>query len=119
MAEHERDDLRYVTDGARALRAYLRDIGQSVPSFCEEHELDRIMVQRALNGERRRISVDFAAAIERATGGRVPWIRWRSETATEQPRSYERPKRVVPPAADSSPRVTDRGRARRKTGTGG
>lgn len=72
---------RRVTDGARALRAYLKRIGKSVPVFCEEHNLDRIAVQRALNGERQRISVDFAKAIHRATDGNIAWDSWTSDTA--------------------------------------
>ena len=38
-------------------------------------------MQRVLRGERRRISVDFAHAIEEATGGQVAWSLWRSATA--------------------------------------
>jgi hypothetical protein len=70
-----------VTDGARDLRAYLTEIDQSVPDFCDEHGLDRIQVQRVMNGERwRRITVDFAFAILTATKGRVQWTRWLSKT---------------------------------------
>lgn len=70
-----------VTDGARDLRAWLTEKGMSVPDFCEKHGLDRIQVQRALNGERwKRITVDFAFAISRATDGEVVWDRWRSTT---------------------------------------
>lgn len=73
---------RRITDGARDLRAYLTEIDQSVPDFCEAHDLDRIQVQRVLNGERwQRISVDFASAIDRATKGRIAWTRWLSKTA--------------------------------------
>lgn len=73
---------RRITDGARALRAYLEQERLSVPVFCERNGLDRIQVQRALNGERwGRITVDFAESIERATKGRVSWRRWLSRTA--------------------------------------
>lgn len=45
--------------------------------FCKKHELDRIQVLRVLKGQYgRRISVDFAAAIERSTCGAVPWSAW-------------------------------------------
>ena len=71
-----------ITDGARDLRAYLTEQGMSVPDFCARHGLDRIQVQRVLNGERwRRITVDFAHAIEKATGSRISWTRWLSRTA--------------------------------------
>lgn len=68
------------TDGSRALRAYLRERDLSVSAFCREHDLDRIMVQRALNGDRKRISVDFALRIERATDGAVAMALWSSDT---------------------------------------
>jgi hypothetical protein len=63
-------------DGARALRRYLDSVGKSVPVFCEETGLDRIRVQRYLKGERKRATVDFAKAIQDATGGAVPWDSW-------------------------------------------
>lgn len=71
---------RPVSDGARALRRYLCGADLSVPRFCDAHGLDRITVQRALNGERRRITVDLAYAIEKATSGAVPYHLWRQET---------------------------------------
>jgi hypothetical protein len=77
----QEDELR-ITDGARDLRAFLNANSLSVPVFCERHRLDRIQVQRVLKGERwRRISVDFAFAIQKATGGHVRWDRWLSSTA--------------------------------------
>jgi hypothetical protein len=72
---------RYVTNGARLLRAWLHETQTSIPVFAEVHGLDRIMVQRAINGERRRISVDLALAIELATKGAVPVAEWASATA--------------------------------------
>lgn len=73
---------RRITDGARDLRAYLTEIDQSVPDFCEMHGFDRIQVQRVLIGDRwRYITVDFAFAIQTATGGRIAWTRWLSKTA--------------------------------------
>ncbi len=74
-------DLR-ITEGGRELRAHITALGLSVPDFCETHGLDRIQVQRVMNGERwKRISVDFAFAIERATNGCVAWTRFLSKTA--------------------------------------
>jgi hypothetical protein len=73
---------RRITDGGRALRVWLDRKSTSVPKFCDEHHLDRIQVQRVLNGERwQRITVDFAASIERATDGDVSWRMFLSETA--------------------------------------
>lgn len=74
-------DIR-VTEGGRELRAYVTEIGISVPDFCDEHGLDRIQVQRVMNGERwKRISVDFAFAIDKATKGRISWTKFLSKTA--------------------------------------
>lgn len=65
------------TEGARLLREYLTLTGQSVQGFCKKHELDRIQVLRVLKGKYgKRVSVDFAEAIERATSGAVPWRAW-------------------------------------------
>ena len=71
---------RMLTAGARSLRDYIDRLGISVPAFCEKHGLDRITVQNILNGERKRISVDFAELIERATDGAVGWRLWLSKT---------------------------------------
>lgn len=75
-------ELRLETDAARALRAWIkRNYPKGgVPRFCEEQKLDRIAVQRALNGEVRRISVDFALAIFEATKGAIKVAGWRSST---------------------------------------
>lgn len=53
-----------------------------MPVWCERHGLDRIQVQRVVNGERwQRISVDFAHAIDRATEGNVRYEHFLSNTA--------------------------------------
>jgi hypothetical protein len=75
MAQREKD--RVETAGGRALRAYLRAHGNmSVPDFCEKHGIDRIRVQKAMNGGIRRVAVDLACAIEKATGGAVRVSLW-------------------------------------------
>jgi hypothetical protein len=75
-------DERRVTDGGRDLRVWLDRKGISVPRFCEENDLERIQVQRVLNGERwQRITVDFAHSIETATDGDVSWRSFLSDTA--------------------------------------
>jgi hypothetical protein len=76
--------MQKVTDGARALRGWLRDHGLSIPRFCESHRIDRIAVQRAVKGERQRISVDFAVAVWRATNGEIPIQLWESATGVER-----------------------------------
>lgn len=79
----EKGRLR-VTEGARLLRAYLKANRISVPKFCEDHGLDRIQVQRVLNGERwQRISVNFAMDIRKATGGRISLDKWNADTARD------------------------------------
>ncbi len=71
---------RRVTDGARALRAWLLRERLNLPKFSDITGIDRILLQRACNGERRRISVDFAVRVERATSGAVPAHLWESAT---------------------------------------
>lgn len=79
--QSEKGDVR-TTEGARLLRAYLNANKISITAFCMRNGLDRIQVQRALNGERwKRITVDFAHAIHRATNGKVPLAKWQSKTA--------------------------------------
>lgn len=75
---------RRITDGGRELRTYLDRIETSVPDWCEEHGIDRIQVQRVLNGERwQRIPVDFAKLIQDATTGVVRWESFLSCTAAK------------------------------------
>lgn len=62
---------RFVTDGAKDLRALLTAERISLTRFCETHDLDRIEVRRVLTGERQRVSVDFAIDIKRATKGKI------------------------------------------------
>lgn len=71
-----------ITAGGRELLMFIRASGMSIPVFCATHGLDRIQVQRVINGDRwQRISVDFAQGIERATGGAIPYTRFASTTA--------------------------------------
>jgi hypothetical protein len=74
---------RRITDGGRDLRAYLTEHKISVPDFCEKHGLDRIQVQRVLNGDRwKRVTVEFAHAIELATDGAITYAQFLPDTAT-------------------------------------
>ena len=52
----------------------LKDI--RLTAFCEEHGLDRFKVQKALKGQLLSIDVDFAFAVEKATGGAVAAEGW-------------------------------------------
>lgn len=73
---------RLVTDGGRELRALIDRLKVSVPDWCEEHGLDRIRVQKLLNGSLyKRVSVDLAFAVERVTKGRVKAVAFLSSTA--------------------------------------
>lgn len=58
------------------LLAYIRRRYGSIPAFSEANELDRIKVQRAINGEIQRIDVEFAVAVEDATEGEVKPADW-------------------------------------------
>ena len=69
-------------EGARLLRAHIDErYGKSVQRFANERltgvrGADRVRVLRALNGESKRFSVNFAMAIERATAGKIPASAW-------------------------------------------
>jgi hypothetical protein len=77
--------------------ALLADQGTSIPRFCVSHGLPRIVLQRALNGQRRRFTVDFACSVEDATDGHVVCADWRSATLADGrgalPRSEVSPKK--------------------------
>jgi len=62
--------------GAALLRRYLTRRDLSLYAFCQLHALDRIAMARLIKGERKRVSVDVAHAIERATEGAVPMAAW-------------------------------------------
>jgi hypothetical protein len=65
------------TAGPAALQAYLEAEGINLNQFCNRSGLDYPQVHRLINGVRgKRVSVDFAAAVEDATGGRVPARLW-------------------------------------------
>lgn len=49
---------------------------KTIPAWCQEHRLDRLKVQKAINGDVTRIDVNFAVDCERATGGAVPAEDW-------------------------------------------
>lgn len=88
---------RRVTDGGRKLRAYIDKnyVKGGVPRFCEENEIDRISVQRALNGERQRISVDLATQIEKATAGAVQVQSWASWTGRVEKQAKGRARKAA------------------------
>ncbi len=54
---------RFVTDGARDFLAALKRLDMSLTEFCERSHLDRIEVQRIVNGERQRVAIDSALDI--------------------------------------------------------
>lgn len=73
-----REAEKPLSKGARMLRAFVDENYPEggVPRFCEVKKLDRIAVQRAMNGSTKRVSVGLAAKIEDATGGFVPMRAW-------------------------------------------
>jgi plasmid maintenance system antidote protein VapI len=65
-------------EGAHLLRKFIDERGLSIPDFADTHRFNRIQLQKLIGGETRRVSVDIAYAIERATDGHVPMESWRS-----------------------------------------
>ena len=81
-------------------QAYLarRHIKQT--PFCEKKGLDRIQVQKAVKGQRSRISLDFALDFHRATGGAVPYWAWSTKhKGPPQRRASRKPPAPAPKAA--------------------
>ena len=68
---------------SKALLAHIRAKFITVPAFAEATGIDRIKVQKAIRGEIKRMDVEFAFAIEKATGGVVP-ASWWMEIAPEK-----------------------------------
>jgi len=65
-----------VTRGALMLDAWLTLHAVPVPDFAEKHGINRLALQRAMNGTYAKINVELAVAIERATKGDVPVEAW-------------------------------------------
>jgi len=62
--------------GVLVLNQWLKDRGLSPTGFAKRHGMDDREVRKLVKGERRRISVEFASEIERATDGGVPMHLW-------------------------------------------
>lgn len=98
-------DSTPTTAGPAALQAYLDANGLNLNQFCKRSGIDYAQAHRILNGVRgKRVSIDFAAAIEDATGGAVAERLWCQETTGVHP--------VTPvPDAPASPRDSVTGAA--------
>lgn len=66
--------------GPEKLLAHIRGLALSIPDFCESHGLFRQKVEKAIKGDLKRIDVDFALAIQRATDGAVVVEDWESHS---------------------------------------
>lgn len=64
--------------GIQALQRYLDDHNLSASEFARQHGMSQSEISKILRGQRQRISVDQAAAIQDATGGIVRWDLWRT-----------------------------------------
>jgi len=70
--------------GAEKLLAHIRGLNVSIPDFCEKHGLFRQKVEKAIKGDLKRIDVDFALAIQRATDGAVTVPDWETPEAADE-----------------------------------
>lgn len=69
------------TEAGRQLLKLLAELDISITKFCATNNLDRVAVTRACRGvQPKRISVDFAVDIHRATKGRIRIEQWASKT---------------------------------------
>lgn len=72
---------RAKTEGSLLLRKWLQAKNMSLAAFAAKSGIPRMNITRVVSGETwRRITVDFAVAVHKATGGRVPVEAWRSGT---------------------------------------
>lgn len=62
--------------GAEVLEQFIETNYVSVNAFAKEHGFNQSDISKIINGKRMRISVEMAAAIERATGGVVRMAMW-------------------------------------------
>lgn len=75
MAETPSASALKPSTGGKALEAYIRSRGLSIPDWCELVGLrrQRISIQYLIRPEReKRVSVNLAFAIQYATRGQVP-----------------------------------------------
>lgn len=71
---------------AAKLLEYIRENEGTIPRFAEVHGLDRVKVQKAINGTLKRVDVAFAIACRRATGGAVAVEDWVLDSEPDSPR---------------------------------
>ena len=69
---------------AQALLAHIREQHGTIPAFATAKGVDRLKVQKVINGSIKRVDVNFALEIERATDGKVP-MPWWAEPALPEP----------------------------------
>lgn len=98
------------TRGGRALRAWLNANKLNIPNFALKNNLQRVTVQRVISGDRRRVTVDLAMRIQRATNGDVPVDVWESDDPAAPPADdhVARPAltKAIAPPADSGPSLS-------------
>lgn len=61
------------------LNQLLRKWGGSTSEIARRLGVDRLALLRAINGQTRKFSVDFAAAVSAGTGGLIPVEAFRSK----------------------------------------
>lgn len=70
--------------GPKKLFDHIRGLDISIPDFCEKHGLFRQKVEKAIKGDLKRIDVDFALAIQRATDGAVTVPDWETQESADE-----------------------------------
>ena len=70
--------------GSVLLRQHIDSTGTSIPAFALAAGIDRTQIQRLIEGSgAKRVTVNLASRIERATGGAVPVSAWATDDAVE------------------------------------
>ena len=78
------DPPNEAAEGAHLLRQFLDANKLSIPKFADAHGVNRLVLQKLMNGAVKRVSVDVAWAIQEGTLGSVPMQSW---CARKEPRA--------------------------------
>lgn len=76
MARSDYRTARKPLPGGEALKRWRKKNQLTRTEMAARFGIDRIQIIRLETGERQRVSVEVAAAIELATGGEVSWRLW-------------------------------------------
>ena len=81
MHHHMLTDEQAAPGAPRRLLQYIRQQGVNIPDFCRSHQIDRQKLEKVIKGRYKRLDVDFALAVERATERAITVPDWETSGA--------------------------------------